>query len=267
MAENWLGLDGKIVLVTGGASGIGRATANSIKAGGATVVIADMTVETGDEVDGMYCIKCNVTDPAEVSSMVDTIVEKYGRIDGLFNNAGINKPCLLVDVDGTHPEYELDVQKFDMLFGVNVKGLFLVAQAVARQMIKQGTGGVIVNTSSASGKEGSEGQSPYSATKGACDSFTRSWAKELGKYQIRVVAVAPDIMEATALRSPAYDAALAYTRGMKPEDLSDDYSKSVPLGRAGKLYEVGDLVAFLMSDHGGYITGTTINVSGGKSRG
>ena len=236
--SNWLALDGKVVLVTGGASGIGRATANCIKEGGATVVIADVSVETGDELDGMFCIKCNVTDPEQVKAMVDLIVEKYGRIDCLFNNAGIN-----------------------------VKGLFLVAQAVARQLIKQGEGGVIVNTSSASGKEGSEGQSPYSATKGACDSFTRSWAKELGKYGIRVVAVAPDIMEATALRSEAYDKALAYTRGTVPEKMNTDYSKSVPLGRAGKLTEVGDLVAFLMSDHGGYITGTTINVSGGKSRG
>ena len=265
--SNWLALDGKVVLVTGGASGIGRATANCIKEGGATVVIADVSVETGDELDGMFCIKCNVTDPEQVNAMVDLIVEKYGRIDCLFNNAGINRPCLLVDVNGDHPEYELDVAKFDQLFGINVKGLFLVAQAVARQLIKQGEGGVIVNTSSASGKEGSEGQSPYSATKGACDSFTRSWAKELGKYGIRVVAVAPDIMEATALRSEAYDKALAYTRGTVPEKMNTDYSKSVPLGRAGKLTEVGDLVAFLMSDHGGYITGTTINVSGGKSRG
>ncbi|MCH4053250.1 MAG: sorbitol-6-phosphate dehydrogenase subunit [Atopobiaceae bacterium] len=265
--SNWLGLDDRVILVTGGASGIGKATAESIKEGGATVVIADMNVQTGDEIDGMWCVHCNVTDPDEVKAMVDAIVEKYGHIDGLFNNAGINKPCLLVDVRGDHPEYELDVKKFDQLFGVNVKGLFLVAQAVAKQMLKQGKGGVIVNTSSASGKEGSEGQSPYSATKGACDSFTRSWAKELGRYGIRVVAVAPDIMDATALRSEAYDKALAYTRGTVPEKMNTDYSKSVPLGRPGHLYEVGDLVAFLMSDHAGYITGTTINVSGGKSRG
>lgn len=265
--SNWLGLDGKVILVTGGASGIGKATAEALKEAGAVVVVADMSVETGDELDGMYCIHCNVADPAEVAAMVDHVVEKYGRIDCLFNNAGINRPCLLVDVAGDHPEYELDVAKFDQLFGVNVKGLFLVAQAVARQLIKQGEGGVIVNTSSASGKEGSEGQSPYSATKGACDSFTRSWAKELGKYGIRVVAVAPDIMEATALRSEAYDKALAYTRGTVPEKMNTDYSKSVPLGRAGYLYEVADTVAFLMSEHAGYITGTTLNISGGKSRG
>lgn len=264
---NWLGLDNKVVLVTGGASGIGKATAHSIQEGGATVVIADVSVRTGDEIDGMYCIRCDVTNPAEVEAMVQAIVARYGRIDALFNNAGINKPCLLVDTKGGHPEYELDVTKFDQLFNVNVKGIFLVAQAVARQLIKQGEGGVIVNTSSAGGKEGSLGQSPYAATKAAIDSFTRSWAKELGPFGIRVVAIAPDIMDATALRSPAYEKALAYTRGITPEQLNSGYEKSIPLGRPGHLYEVGDLVAFLMSDHAGYISGTTIVVSGGRLRG
>ena len=102
--------------------------------------------------------------------------------------------------------------------------------------------------SSESGKEGSQGQSAYSATKGAVDSFTRSWAKELGKYNVRVVACAPGIMEATGLRTTAYNEALAYTRGVKPD-------------------EVGSLVAYLVSDQASYITGTTVNISGGKSRG
>jgi sorbitol-6-phosphate 2-dehydrogenase len=133
-------------------------------------------------------------------------------------------------------------------------------------MVKQGQG-VIVNMSSEPGKEGSQGQSAYSATKGATDSFTRSWAKELGKYNIRVVAVAPGIMEATGLRTPAYNEALAYTRGVKPEELSTDYTKVIPIGRDGKLDEVGDFVAYLVSDRASYITGTTLNISGGKSRG
>ena len=128
------------------------------------------------------------------------------------------------------------------MFAVNVKGVFLCAQAVARELVKQGHG-VILNMSSESGKEGSQGQSAYSATKGAVDSFTRSWAKELGKYNVRV------------------------TRGVKPEDLSTDYSKVIPIGRDGKLDEVGSLVAYLVSDQASYITGTTVNISGGKSRG
>ena len=266
MNENWLGLTDKVVIGTGGASGIGRHVVTTLVAAGAKAVIVDMNVTTGEMLDGAYCVQCNVTDSASVRAMADTVVQKYGRIDALVNNAGINMPRLLVDVQGDRPEYELNDDSFNKMFSVNVKGVFLCAQACARQMLKQGKG-VIVNMSSESGKEGSQGQSAYSATKGAVDSFTRSWAKELGKYNVRVLACAPGIMEATGLRTDAYNEALAYTRGCKPEDLSTDYSKVIPLGRDGKLDEVGDLVAYLVSDRASYIAGTTINISGGKSRG
>ena len=266
MVQNWLELEGEGVIVTGGASGIGKHVAEALRKVGARVVVADMNVETGKELDGAYCVKCNVTDPASVQAMVEAVVAKYGKIDALVNNAGINLPRLLVDVAGERPEYELDDAAFSKMFAVNVKGVFLCAQACAKQMVKQKRG-VIVNMSSESGKEGSQGQSAYSATKGAVDSFTRSWAKELGKYNIRVLACAPGIMEATGLRTPAYNEALAYTRGCRPEDLSTDYSKVIPMGRDGKLDEVGDLVAYLVSDRASYIAGTTINISGGKSRG
>lgn len=264
--NNWLGLEGKTVVVTGGASGIGKHVVDTLVAAGADTVVVDLNVTTGETMDNAYCVQCNVCNPDSVKAMMAAVIDKYGKIDALVNNAGINMPRLLVDVKGEKPEYELSVDSFDKMFNVNVKGLFLCAQAAAREMVKQGKG-VILNMSSESGKEGSQGQSAYSATKGACDSFTRSWAKELGKYGIRVVAAAPGIMEATGLRTPAYNEALAYTRGVKPEDLSGDYSKQVPLGRDGKLDEVGDLCAYLVSDRASYITGTTINISGGKSRG
>lgn len=266
MSKSWLGLEEQVVIVTGGASGIGRHVVTTLQAAGATPVIVDVNVTTGDELDGVYCVKCDVTSKESVDAMVQAVVDKYGKIDALVNNAGVNLPRLLVDVKGEKPEYELNEKSFNIMFGINVMGVMLCAQACARQMLKQGKG-VIVNMSSESGKEGSQGQSAYSATKGAVDSFTRSWAKELGKYNIRVVACAPGIMEATGLRTASYNEALAYTRGVKPEDLSTDYTKVIPMGRDGKLDEVGDLVAYLVSDRASYIAGTTFNISGGKSRG
>ena len=203
MSQSWLELEDKVVIVTGGASGIGKHVVDTLVKVGAQAVIVDMNVETGAELDGAYCVQCNVTDSASVQAMADAVVEKFGRIDALVNNAGINLPRLLVDVKGEKPQYELNDESFGKMFAVNVKGVFLCAQACARQMLKQGKG-VIVNMSSESGKEGSQGQSAYSATKGAVDSFTRSWAKELGKYNIRVLACAPGIMEATGLRTAAY---------------------------------------------------------------
>lgn len=266
MEQGWLGLEEHVAVVTGGASGIGRHVAEVLAKAGAKVVIVDMNVKTGETMGDAYCVQCNVASADSVQAMAEEVISRYGRIDVLVNNAGLNLPRLLVDVAGEKPEYELSDESFHKMFDVNVKGVFLCAQACARQMLKQG-GGVIINMSSESGKEGSQGQSAYSATKGAVDSFTRSWAKELGKYNIRVIACAPGIMEPTGLRSPAYNEALAYTRGCKPEELSTDYSKVIPMGRDGKLDEVGELVAFLASDRASYMTGTTVNISGGKSRG
>ena len=266
MEQDWLGLEGRVVIVTGGASGIGNHVVTTVGAAGALPVIADVSVETGAERDGAYCVHCDVTNAQSVQAMADAVVAKYGKIDALVNVAGINLPRLLVDVKGEHPEYELNDDSYDKMFDINVRGMVHCAQACVRQMLKQG-GGVIVGMSSESGKEGSQGQSAYSATNGARDSLIRSWAKELGPYNIRVVGVAPGIMEPTGLRSPAYNTALAYTRGVRVEDLSTDYTKVIPLGRDGKLDEVGNLVAFLVSDRASYITGTTVNISGGKSRG
>ncbi len=270
---SWLGLKGKVAVVTGAASGIGKAVAQAFLDNGANVVVCDMNPNepsfdikpTGGKVK--YVVT-NVTNADNVNSMVKTAIETFGKIDILVNNAGINIPCLLIDPKDPHGKYELNDAIYEKVTGVNIKGVYLAAQAVGHEMVKAG-GGVIINMSSESGLEGSEGQSIYAATKNAVNSFTRSWAKELGKYNIRVVGMAPGIMEATGLRTLAYEEALAYTRGITVDDLRKGYesTKTTPLGRSGKLTEVADAVVFLASDRASYIHGVTYNVAGGKTRG
>lgn len=268
MNQSWLDLEGKVVIVTGGASGIGLATVNEFLADGAHVVIADMNPDAPafDAANGDYLyVRCDVTKKADIDALVAAALKKYGKIDVLVNNAGINIPRLLVDPAG---KYELDEAVWDKVMNVNVKGLFLLTQAVAREMLKVGKG-TVVNVSSECGLEGSEGQSVYAATKNAVNSLTRSWAKELGRHGIRVVAVAPGVLEATGLRTESYETALAYTRGITVDQLRAGYSKTstTPLGRSGKLSEVASTIAFLASDRAGYIHGTTLNIAGGKTRG
>ncbi len=266
---SWLGLEGRVIIVTGGASGIGRAVVEELLADGAKVAVCDMnpqapTFENAAEGQVLYLVT-NVTSKESVDQMVADVLAAFGRIDGIVNNAGINIPRLLVD-EGD--QYELDEGTWDKVMGVNLKGVYLCAQAAGRVMVKQGSG-VILNMSSESGLEGSEGQSVYAATKNAVNSLTRSWAKELGKKGVRVVGVAPGILEATGLRTLSYETALAYTRGITIEDLRAGYAKTstTPLGRSGKLSEVANTVAFLLSDRASYIHGVTLNVAGGKTRG
>ena len=271
--SSWLGLKGKTAIVTGAASGIGKAVAQAFLDNGANVVVCDMnpnepSFDIHEGSGEMLYVVTNVTQLDSINAMVKATVDKFGKIDILVNNAGINIPCLLADPKDPHGKYEINESVYEKVVSVNLKGVFFVAQAVTHEMFKNGSG-VIINMSSESGLEGSEGQSVYAMTKAGVVSLSRSWAKELGKHNIRVVGVAPGIMEATGLRTLAYEEALSYTRGITVEDLRKGYSstKTTPLGRSGKLTEVADTVMFLASDRAGYIHGVTLNVAGGKTRG
>ncbi|MFD1064759.1 SDR family oxidoreductase [Oceanobacillus locisalsi] len=265
MANNWLHLENKVVIVTGGSSGIGRQIVHSFLEQEAIVYNADLQDNSIDH-SHYHFKETNVADEEAVRSTVTSILEEQSQIDVLVNNAGINLPRLLVDAKEEKPEYEINRKDLDLMLGVNVKGPVLFSQEVSRYFIKAQKG-VIINISSEAGQEGSEGQSVYSATKAALIGFTRSWAKELGKHNIRVVAIAPGILEETGLRTQQYEEALAYTRNTTVDQLNGDYSKSIPIRRVGQLDEVADLACYLGSEKSSYITGTTINISGGKSRG
>ena len=264
---DWLGIEGKTVVVTGASSGIGKAIVDELLDLGVNVANFDIA-DNGETHDNLLFQKVDVTSREQVEAAVAATVERFGTIDAVVNNAGSNVPRLLVDPETPQGEYELDDTIFEKITMINQKGLYLVSQAVGRILVDK-KDGVIINMASEAGLEGSEGQSAYAATKAAVYSYTRSWAKELGKHGVRVVGVAPGIMEATGLRTLAYEEALGYTRGKTVKQIRAGYASTstTPLGRSGKLSEVADLVAYLISKRSSYITGVTINVAGGKTRG
>ena len=254
----------KISIITGAASGFGKGIAEKFSKEGAKLILADINKDLLEKVSkdlNQDFLHTDVANSNSMQQLADYVLKKYGTIDIMVNNAGI-----------THlpkPLEEVSEDEFDKVFAVNVKGQFLCAKAAARIMLKQENGGVLINMSSESGLEGSEGQSVYAATKAANHNLTRSWAKELGTQGVRVIGVAPGIMETTGMRSESYEKSLAYTRGISVDELrtKSGSTSSIPLGRSGKLSEVADLVVFLASKRASYLHGTTVNISGGKSRG
>lgn len=247
-----ISLADRVVIVTGGAQGIGAETVRVLAAAGAMVVVWDMAEEAGQalaaDVGGLFQ-RVNVASRDECRAATLAIYERYGRIDGLINNAGILRDAQLVKVKDGEQVGEMGEAEFDAVIGVNLKGVFNATQAVAPYMIRAGYGR-IVNASSVVGLYGNFGQTNYVATKAGVIGMTKVWARELGRYNITVNAVAPGFI------------ATEMTRQM-PERILQGMVSRTPLGRLGEPRDIANAYLFLLSDMAAFVSGTTLSVDGG----
>ncbi|MGD2039476.1 MAG: glucose 1-dehydrogenase [Anaerolineae bacterium] len=247
-------LKDRVALITGGAAGIGKTTAQRFIEEGATVAICDVNAEAGagavEELGAQAeFYQVDVTDRQAVQEWVDAVVEKHGRVDLLVNNAGILRDNQLVKIRDGELVKQMSEAEFDLVISVNLKGVFNCTQAVAPVMIRQGSG-VILNASSVVGLDGNFGQTNYVATKAAVIGMTKVWARELGRYGVRVNAVAPGFTATEILIS-------------MPEKVLDGMRARTPLGRLGEPRDIANAYLFLASDEASFVTGTILRVDGG----
>ena len=239
-------LNGKVVLVTGAGRGIGRAIAERFAKAGSAVAVNDIDGEaaaaTAEAISGgggtAMAVRADVSDRAQVDTMVDAVMGRHGRIDVLVNNAGIVSPMLHF--------FEADEGWWRRIVDVNLTGHFLVSHPVARIMAKQG-GGAIVNMSSGGATRAHRAFTAYDATKGGIEALTRAMALDLGPYNIRVNALVPGAIDTSGMS--------ADERVLRGEN--------VPLGRVGEPFDMTGAALFLASDDASYITGTVVRVDGG----
>jgi 3-oxoacyl-[acyl-carrier protein] reductase len=244
----------KVVVITGGAAGIGKATAARFAEAGARVAICDVNEDVGQATarglgQDVRFDKVDVTNRAGVQAWVDDVAAAYGRIDVLVNNAGVTRDAQLAKVQEGKLVKQMAEADFDLVIGINLKGVFNCTQAVVPQMVRQG-GGVILNASSVVGLYGNFGQTNYVATKAGVIGMTRVWARELGRSNIRVNAIAPGFTATEMVMK-------------MPEKVLDGMRGRTPLGRLGEPRDIANAYYFLASDEASFITGAVLCVDGG----
>ncbi|HDN05097.1 MAG TPA: glucose 1-dehydrogenase [Chloroflexi bacterium] len=247
----------KVAVVTGGANGIGRSVVEQFANEGARVAIWDLADEAGkklaEEINGRNEIAqyrhVNVTQSEDVDTAVEELVGEWGKIDILINNAGILRDSQLVKVKDGEIQKRMSDEMFDMVIDVNLRGVFICTRAVAPHMIKKKCG-VILNATSVVGLYGNFGQTNYVATKSGVIGMTKVWARELGRYGIRVNAIAPGFIATEMVMA-------------MPEKILDGMRQHTPLGRLGEPQDIANAYAFLASDQASFISGTVLSVDGG----
>jgi 3-oxoacyl-[acyl-carrier protein] reductase len=243
-------LQNKVSIITGAAQGIGLATALKFAREGAIVVVCDVKqAAVDDAVKQCQALGAqalgfvvDVTQREMVDASVKAVLDKFGRVDVLVNNAGITQDARL---------QKMTLEQFDRVIDVNLRGVFHCSQAVADAMVAQGSG-VILNASSVVGIYGNFGQTNYAATKFGVIGFTKTWSRELGPKGIRVNAVAPGFVATPILST-------------MPDKVVEEMMSRVPLKRLGQPEDIANVYAFLASDEAAYVNGAVLEVSGGMT--
>lgn len=241
-------LENKIAVITGGAMGIGKTTVEKFVKEGAAVTIWDVDEKNGKEFTSqlklngfnVFFKKVNVANHQEIDKAVKEVVERFGRIDILINNAGITKDSTLK---------KMTQEQWQQVIDVNLTGVFNCTQAVASIMLEQGAG-KIISASSVVGLYGNFGQSNYAATKSGIIGMTKVWARELGRKGINVNAVAPGFIETEMVKK-------------MPQDVVNIMKDKIPLGRLGTTDDIANAYLFLASEEANYINGTVLSIDGG----
>ncbi len=249
-------LSGKVAVITGAGSGIGRGTAELFAAEGCQVVVADLKLEAAEETcariraQGGSClaVQADVSKAAEVAAMIETAVISFGRLDILFNNAGMPQTSTKIE---EYPE-----ELFDKIIAVNVKGVFLGCKYAVPVFRRQGTGGVIINTASIAASRPRPGQNVYAASKGMVVTLTRALANELADIRVRVVAINP-----VAVDTPMF---FGFIGNRDETEARAAFTSTIPLGRMATPEDIAQAALYLASDEASLVTGTILDVDGGR---